>query len=510
MSTAFPNFASSSGACFTLPTELWLLCLTYLPREDIRNLFSVSRLFRRVCFEPLFENITWTKLIPESLWRSPDTAPAILDDTTASLKSFMTDKGASEARPVVQRLEFKGIKQFICMTILSPQIVEGCEALLDAFYAGLGSFMGLRSLKLSNIIIHDGLLQTLTHLLTLEDLELKDCDITCRTKSQLRLRSLHLTQSSRSVFPKSNTAILPITSLENLVLEDRRCTSAVLSSWGAETFPSLTHLTAFIESSQRDLFFNFLYRCPQLSSLRLTCDSSFQVLEEPLPSNVIPNLTSYEGPLHLAGAFVANRDISSARVELVQLNESNGKVDVVSSAVALSGLRSIMQTAPHLGSLRLTQVRPDPRLLRIIASHLRELRSLEIRLDGTQGHGWCEDPWTSQHLISSSARNAALRISDLTGIAVDRSTGLPLDLPTSAQGLLAWTVLGKVSLPATIEDFSVYNPSDVPDVSIGLDVPRVLAYLSGVYPKLRSLGLDGRTWVRRAGDCTRQALWCEL
>ncbi|KAH7917818.1 hypothetical protein BV22DRAFT_1052175 [Leucogyrophana mollusca] len=488
-----------------LPAELWMMCLSYLRRQDIHQLLSVSRLFHQLCLEPLFEQLVMLGPSPEELTKSSVPSHLLqLESAVTSLKSLATDPTSITARHAVRRWWFRGMRKTSRTSRIDTRVFEACELLANAFTSSLSSFIGLSVLNLSFVIVQDELVETLAQLPLLQTLGLDNCEIVCAKKIQLPMVTLSITQTFRFADPKPTgepITILSPTRLERLTLDDNRWTPAVVSSLlFLGTFHRLTYLAILVTRDQSAAFFEFLRQCPHLLSLSFARHTHIVNLPACLPADTVPLLTSYDGPLYLAKIFASNRHIQNARIDLANIDGARYTVGYLPMFEVVSGLSEFFEVAPGLQSLKICGSPPGLHVLRTIASCLRELRFLDVSLRYLDLRLDDSVPPTP-HFFSATERDTALRISSTTGVEVDCWTGFPKHLPTSSQGIMCWTILGRVTLPPRIEVFHVRSPHA--QVLESVDSQGMLSHLLIAYPRLRRLGVGHRVWVRQNGRLRR-------
>ncbi|KAH7905304.1 hypothetical protein BJ138DRAFT_1072869 [Hygrophoropsis aurantiaca] len=493
-----------------LPTELWLMCLAYLPRRDIQQLISVSRQFHQICIEPLFEKLVTSSPSPADLANTPEPSHLLRSENASRcLKSLSSDPDAYHTRQAVRNWSFRGLQKRRPIRY-STHVSNAYTALADTFTSSLPAFPHLSVLQLSFMEVNNKLVGALECLPRLHTLALDNCEIRCTKSAPLPIATLSITQTFRASEPKPNTPsspdrshstsspithILSPTHLERLTLDDNRLAPSAVSSFlFLPPFQRLTHLAILVPQTQGDAFFEFLGQCPQLRSLAFARHSSIAVPDR-LPPEVVPHLEAYEGPLALAKVFAVDRHLKHARIHLAVTGYGGESVPVYE---VLSGLAEFFGVAHNLQSLTICGAPPGLQVLRSITAYLPDLQMLDISLmysdpahGGSGGGGTQQTPL----FFSAAERDEALRISALTGVEVDRSTGFPKDMPNTAHGIMSWLIVGKVSLPRNLREFSVRSPPRPSGTSEKMDVRKMLVRVSGLYSFLRRLCVGDRVWM---------------
>ncbi|KAI6111359.1 hypothetical protein F5141DRAFT_1114201 [Pisolithus sp. B1] len=522
--------SSMQVAYLSLPLETWWECLSYVSKRDLQRLRLVCRFFARICFKPLFETLSWSVPNADLLLWGP---PIALEDEVRGLYSFITDGSAADIHHTVRRLDFKGIDRGFRTCLRSPRISAAYSSYLALFRQALAAFTALRALNLTAVTIDDKVAASLQSLSFLSTLELNDCEVISTLPIQLPLCNFEVVSTWDCEDHKVTRGALHLVApqrLEGVVIADDRWTSALFSAWGNVPMSFLTRLTIRVQRGQSVSFLNFLRQCPQLDSLFLAPDSSLDYPDGTLSPTTVPHLRVYEGPLILAHAFIIDRNITSARLDAVSVDDRSGSFIPMQTESIIGVLEMTLPAAPHVRTLRLCEVCPNLPLLRLVAMHMRELRTLELRLTSDVGSTGLQPEEMSESIsqsavsISASDLEGVLCVADHVGIPVDRSTGFPTEKYPPVETVLVWATLGLVVLPSFLEELDVqlsdYFPpmkgglitSISPSVGAcngGLDVSRMLHNLSRRFTRLRRCTLNEQVWAFTAGDEGGAMDWVE-
>lgn len=518
-------------AYLSLPVETWWECLSYVSKRDLQQLRLVCRFFARICFNPLFETLSWSVPNADLLLWGPPTA---LEDQVRDLYAFITNDSASDVHHAVRRLNFKGIDRGFRTCLRSPRISAANSSYLALFRQALSAFTALRSLSLTAVTIDDKVAASLQNLSSLHALELNDCIVTSTLPVQLPLRNFVVVSTWERGDHKVTRETLHLVApqqLEWVVLADDRWSSTMFSAWANVPMSFLMRLTVRVERGQSTSFLNFLRQCPQLDSLFLAPDSTLDHPDGTLPSTTVPNLRVYEGPLILAHAFITDRNITSARLDAISVDDRTGSFMPMRTESIIRALEMTLPAAPHLRTLRLCDVCPDLALLRLVSRHMRELKTLELHLTSDAGGMNSQHEEASESVsqsaasISASDLEGVLCVAEHVGIPVDRLTGFPTEKYPPAETVLVWATLGHAVLPSSLEELDVQFPDYFPPMkgdpvtSIssskgacngGLNVSRMLHSLSRCLTRLRRCTVNERVWAFTVGNGGGAADWVEI
>lgn len=511
------------------PLEMWWECLSYVSKRDLQQLRLVCRFFARICFNPLFETLSWSVPNPDFQWGPP----VELEDALRVLRSFITDDSASDIHRTVRRLNFRGIERGYRTCLRSPRISATYSSYLALFRQALGMFTALCALNLNAVTIDGRMAMSLQNLSFLCTLELSDCEITSTVPVQLPLRNFMVVSAWDYQDAKVTRDALCLVAPEHLewaVIADDRWTSALFAAWGTVLMSFLTRLTIRVKRDQSVRFLGFLRQCPRLDSLFLAPDSTLDYPEGTFSPTTIPNLRVYEGPLHLAHAFITDRNVTSARLDAVCVDDRSGSLTPMETKSVVAALEMTLPAASQVRTLRLCEVCPDLALLRLVTSYVRELRTLELRLTSDAG-GTNLQPEEASELASQSATSISasdlegvLRVAEHAGIAVDRLTGFPTEKYPPVETVLVWMALGHIVLPPFLEELDIQLSDHFPPTKslvaskfsfVGacndeLDVSKLLYSLSSRFSQLRRCIVGVRVWARIVGDEARAVDWAEV
>ncbi|KAI6027175.1 hypothetical protein EDC04DRAFT_2899318 [Pisolithus marmoratus] len=525
-----PSSATSIPATYlSLPLEIWWECLTYVSKRDLQQIRLVCRFFARICFDPLFETLSWSVPNPDLLWGPP----IELEDAVGVLRSFITDDSVSDIHRTVRRLNFRGIERGFRTCLLSPRINAAYTSYLELFRQALATFTGLRALSLTAVTIDDGMAVSLQNL-SLHTLELNDCEVISTLPVQLPLRNFVVVSTWNCEDSKMTREALHLVAPEHMewaVIADDRWASALFSAWGNVLMSFLTRLTIRVERHQSVPFLSFLRQCPQLDSLFLAPDSTLDYPDETLSPTIVPNLRVYEGPLHLAHKFITDRNVAFARLDAVCVDHQSGGFMPMQTESIIGALERTLPAASHVRTLRLCEICPDLALLRLVAGHMPELRTLELRLtsdvEGTDLKLEEVSESASRCAISTSTSDlgSVVRIAERTGILVDRLTGFPTEKYPPVETVLVWATLGHVVLPPFLEELDIqlsdYFPPTKGSVAASrfpfvgarngeLNVSEMLYNLSSRFSRLRRCTVGERVWGRIVGEEAGTMEWAEI
>lgn len=515
----------------SLPLETWWECLSYVSKRDLQQLRLVCRFFARICFKPLFETLSWSVPNADLLLWGP---PIALEDEVRGLYSFITDDSASDIYHTVRRLNFKGIDRGFRTCLRSPRISAAYSSYLALFRQALAAFTNLRALNLTAVTIDDKVAASLQNLSFLSTLEVNDCEVISTLPVQLPLRNFVVVNTWDCEDHKVTRETLHLVApqqLEWVVIADDRWTSALFSAWKNVPMSFLTRLTIRVERHQSVSFLDFLRQCPQLDSLFLAPDSTLDYLDGTLSPTTVPNLRVYEGPLIIAHLFITDRNITSARLDAVSVDDRSGSFIPMQTESVIGILEMTLPVAPHVRTLRLCEVCPDLAFLQLFARHMRELRTLELRLTSDTGSTDFQPEETSESVsqsvasISASDLESVLCVAEHVGIPVDRLTGFPTEKYPPVETVLVWATLGHVVLPSFLEELDIqlsdYFPpmkgglvtSMSPSMGAcngGLNVSRMLHNLSRRFTRLRRCTVNERVWAFTVGDEGGAMDWVEI
>ncbi|KAI5983230.1 hypothetical protein EDD15DRAFT_1912891 [Pisolithus albus] len=521
-------------AYLSLPVEMWWECLSYVSKRDLRRLRLVCRFFSRICFSPLFEALSWSAPNTDRLLWRPPTA---LGDPVQDLYAFITNDSASDVHHAVRRLDFKGVDCGFRTWLHSPPPISAANSsYLALFHQALSAFTALRSLNLTAVTIDYDAAASLQNLSFLKALELHDCAVTSTLPVQLPLRNFVVVSTRDCGDPEVTRETLHLVAprqLEWVMFVDDRWTSTMFSAWANVSMSFLRRLTIRVQRGQLAPFLNFLRQCPQLDSLCLTRDSTLDRPDGTLSSTTVPNLRVYEGPLILAHAFITGRNITSARLYAVFVDDRTGYFKPMQTESIIGALEMTLLAAPHLRTLRLCDVCPDLALLRLVSRHIPELTTLELRLAGGALSTNFRHEDTSESLsqsaasISASDLEGVLCVAEHVGIPVDRLTGFPTKEYPPAERVLVWATLGHFVLPSSLEELDVQCPDYLPLMLVrrgpatsissskgacngGLNVSGMLHDLSRRLTRLRRYTVNERVWAFTVGNEGGAMDWAEI
>lgn len=433
-----------------LPTELWWICLSYLTRGELQQLRHVSRFFAWLSFQMLFESISWSTPMPAVLWAPP----LALEDAVDALQSFAAPRpgtdaeSAAPAQRSVRNFAFRGLPRSLRTSLFSPRVNDAYLSYLNLFHDALSIFSGLRGLHLADIAITDDILGLLKALPALSALELSDCEVMCNPGDDwepLHLQKFVVVQTRRcdAVYSRVCGMLVAPDQLERLVVADEQWASAMFNAWGTRLLPALRYLTIRVDRAQSAAFLAFLKCCPGLLSLFLAPDSTLEVpharglvsgVEEErmdiaeretgtLSSLAIPLLNAYEGPIQAAPAFMTDRHVHAARLDIVSVLPTMGVNVLVplSREAVLEQLNRCLclPNAAGMHALRVDNVWPDSDVLKVVEKHVPKLKSLEVYLVGDVPGG--RGPERPQLVTEGLSMQVILRFSF---IAVFHANGL--------------------------------------------------------------------------------------
>lgn len=540
-----------------LPTELWWICLSYLTRAEIQRLRHVSRFFAWLSFQVLFESLSWSTPMPAALWAPP----LALEDAVDALQSFVapppgTDaESAAPAQRSVRNLGFRGLPRGLRTSLFSPRVNDAYLAYLGLFHDALSVFSGLRGLHLADITITDDVLGLLKALPALSALELSDCEIMCNPGDDWE--PLHLqkfvvvqTRCCDAVYSRVCGMLVAPDQLERLVIADEQWASTMFNAWGTRQLPALRYLTIRVDCAQSAAFLAFLTRCPGLLSLFLAPDSTLEVPQarglasgeeeervdvderetRTLSSLAIPLLNAYEGPIQAAPAFMIDRNIQAARLDIVSVLPTMGMNVLVplSREAVLEQLNRCLglPNAAGMHSLRVDNVWPDSDVLKVVEKRVPKLKSLEVYLVGDVPGGRAERPQLVTEGLSMKSSSSVdvqqvVRVAKCVGIPVDSDTGSPTEHYSSVECMLIWLTLGYAYVPGTIEELTLQtseseNPASRRMLPGGVkppcasDIPKMLEHMSSRYTCLRRCRVGCRDWVRAVGNRAGVREWQEV
>ncbi|KAJ7700238.1 hypothetical protein B0H14DRAFT_3528131 [Mycena olivaceomarginata] len=347
----------TSGTAYELPPELWLKVFMNIPLFLLPAVTLTCRSFHSLAQPLLFTTIsTHPAISPSSLRKDP-----------RSLKY---------RQRVSERVEFffsPEIYPSIVECRLSPPSPEEdgpTDDLIDTIFDCLAHLPNLKILACRFVRLTPRRLAVLQRLqLTTLSLELcfgEIADFACAPSVPLQEVTFKYPDTSLSR-DKANPC-LPFLSPNHLEQLHATTTSVLPSLAHSPPFRKLRTLDIPVECITSDLFIPALARCPAVDHLSLHVDSKPYPRSslEGLPEGVLPLLTSYRGPHHLAAVFLRGRNAQ--------------KVDISIPCHPQKLEASLKGVAPSLTSLsfRLQGVELPGSLLGAIQRSFPALKSLAV------------------------------------------------------------------------------------------------------------------------------------
>ncbi|KAH7929673.1 hypothetical protein BV22DRAFT_117226 [Leucogyrophana mollusca] len=510
-----------------LPMELWHEVISYLPDKDVRNLFPVSRLFRRLCYGRAFSHLVVREsphITEEALFESSIPYQiSLLKETTRRLKELSSDPHLSGLRDTVRAWTHRGNPDFYPHLyrrgkITDDRIVKAFTVMVKAFATHLPTYPHLQSVTLHCLVVRDSTMKALQLTSSLHTLELVECDLRFSREWHLPLSCLAVSQITEeprtgpSALPVAPTIVSPLR-LRTLHLDDGQWTSHILSSLPTSgPYDHLTDLTILMQTWDNVALFDLLRACPQIRNLRFTRLFNVTSYRRLLPVNLVPHLESYDGPLHLADVFARSRWLITARLDLEETDRWGLTRTIYSPASAAAALTTFCQLTPNLRCLVISGLyatfdSDSLQVVRVTGDCLPQLSRLEISLrfpylygssskyEGTYPINWAR--------IARPSTKSCATISQFIEAWSRREN------PNTVQGIIFRIIRGEATLPPDLQEFVLCDEVNTHKKS-HVDVeklPTVLSALTRAYPKLRKIGFGGDRWIRTLGQSPGQWSW---
>ncbi|KAJ6523977.1 hypothetical protein B0H19DRAFT_599057 [Mycena capillaripes] len=317
------------GYLHMLPLELWLACWVWCSRRQLRRLSLVCQFFRSVCLPLLLEHQradlgAVAKGIEEYNWLD---RVQHLHRIAVRLEKLAESSYAQMVKSWMFTTALPLERGWRMSDVVSRADVFNrlCDRIITVFWANLGLYRNLTSLKMRGIIVDVGARHILSSLRKLQELTLEGCPIAPRDGVLLEIQRFTIRDSTSTTAgtvddPASHGQppfrIVSPARLLHLNLHARaREISPLIIGFRRTLLPSLTHLSLH-DLSDLGLFLVFLEQCPQLQSLILNPSPSVSVpsTRAHLDPLAVPLLQTLTAPGDLIGLFSPNRLISTVTV----------------------------------------------------------------------------------------------------------------------------------------------------------------------------------------------------
>lgn len=364
------------------PVEVWEECWSHLNARDLQELCLVCQLFRSLCQPRIFHHLDFSSPYPEDIgdddWE--DEARSLLK--SASRFKHLAD---SDVRHHVRSWDFSGF----CEEILDSDEfdIQNTELLLQAYHCAvqafilsLGSFSDLRSICCNFIDVTPRLLDILASLPRLDELSLHSCLVVGQTANTLSIRTLCIGDISWIDETPTPIPLVSSRTLESLTMGSYKGALRLLPPLLSNgTFSNLVHFRLILPASIHNIFFDILRTCSNLHTLDIESPDAMNN-HYILPSDVIPSLRVYRGPLSLAESLVAGRPVHEVHLG-TNHGVAHGRMPV-SVASLLSTFSWISGTSVALRDLKLPLMYPNFEVFHAVAKLFPCLVNLTITVLG--------------------------------------------------------------------------------------------------------------------------------
>ncbi|EGO02045.1 hypothetical protein SERLA73DRAFT_166546 [Serpula lacrymans var. lacrymans S7.3] len=503
---------------FRLPTEIWQECWSYSSRNDLQRLVSVCRLFRQTCQKTLYRKLTYGGSDLFDLMLSlyePDSWS--FERLLKRFETMRTDPDGDDVRAMVHECHFVGLED--SRNLLSneafqihyrnlPKVLETIQATTKAFVSLLSALPNIRILHLSWIDLDDEIWNILEALPNLDALVLNECQMAGGSERHMSLKTFNMSSSGIPNHLRLSTPlqILAPSRLTELTLEDEYCTGAVLSSLiSLGTFHHLTHLAVHVEETTVDKFLTLLRAAPRLKTLKISGCHNISRYPHALPSDVVPLLTSYDGPLHLAHLFTTNRPVTDVKLRLSIPQGQNSINSLFLSDQIGSSMASLSRSTIGVKCLALSGITSSLDSLDAVTAYLPDLRELDVSFSRLPSFPLPLDE-EIEGRYQRSTNVDGLKIG-CGGPFSSIQQCLPKDHPVSIQHLVCLIADGHATLPAQIEVLRLRCDFTARPAAEGAGERLILEKLSELYPRVREVCVGTNlVWYRMGESWSSSAI----
>lgn len=358
-----------------LPPELWLSIFELLPRDSIRNATHVCQTFRWLAQPLLFATLAFhPSVVVFDYYGRPTHYKLEFPQETADK---MTLAQSSRIASFVTTIHIKPIPLIDSVHSRYTRTPKDDGKMQKDAFDLLPHFPNLVTLHLKDLTLTERDLIALASLPRLDAVMLEACDTSAKEGPKIPVTSLSI--ESRRASPEG-----ALKRLWKVFLQPDRLEHLSLGPWSVidpnvilstlinvGPWPKLRVFKIGYGATEDEDFVSFLTLVPRLEELYFHAEDVVPLSD--LPSDVVPHLQVYTGPVDTA------RGILRDRKEVRHLNVyGSGNVNIIDSHILLDRLKSWGSTAAQLWSLQFEAHQLTKPVWKVLCEQFAGLKALSI------------------------------------------------------------------------------------------------------------------------------------